>query len=51
MATKKIEVLLEVGRFDVDGGVEMTMIQAHINVPKQDSEDLNHEFSACQIIS
>ena len=35
VAAGEMEVLLEVdGRFDVDRGVEMAMIQAHINVQK-----------------
>ena len=32
----EMEVLLEVGRFDVERGVEMTMMHAHINVKKYD---------------
>ena len=31
-----MDVLLEVYGFDVDRSVEMTMIQAHINVQKRD---------------
>ena len=31
-----MEVLLEVGRFDMDGGVELTMIHAYIDVQKCD---------------
>ena len=36
MAARKIEVLLEVGRFDMDGGVELTMIHTYMNVQKCD---------------
>ena len=32
----KMEILLEVGSFDVDGGVEMTLIQVYIDVQKHD---------------
>jgi hypothetical protein len=32
MAAGEMEVLLEVGRFDMDGGVELTMINANIDV-------------------
>jgi hypothetical protein len=32
----KMEVLLEVGSFDVDGGVEMAMTQVHTNIQKCD---------------
>ena len=38
VAVGEIMVLLEVGRFDVDGGVEMIMIQVHINVQKHGLE-------------
>ena len=31
-----MEVLLEISGYDVDGGVEMTVIQVHINVQKSD---------------
>ena len=31
-----MEVLLEVGRSDMDGGVELTMIHTYINVQKCD---------------
>jgi hypothetical protein len=31
-----MEVLLEVGGFDMDRGVELTLIQAYINVQKCD---------------
>ena len=31
-----MKVLLKVGRFHIDGGVEMTMIQMHIHVHKCD---------------
>ena len=34
MAAREIEVLLEVGGFVVDGGVEMIIIQVHIDVQK-----------------
>ena len=34
VAAGETELLLEVGGFDVDEGVEMTMIQVHINVQK-----------------
>jgi hypothetical protein len=33
----EMEVLLEVGEFDIDGCVEMTMIRTNINVQKFDS--------------
>ena len=33
-----MEVLLEVGGFDMDGGVEITKTQAHIDIQKQDFE-------------
>ena len=33
---KNREVLLEVGRFHMDGGVELTMIHTYINVQKCD---------------
>ena len=36
MSTGEMEVLLEVGAFDVDGVVEMTIIQAHMDVQKCD---------------
>ena len=36
MATREMEVLLEVGGFDMDSGVELTISQAHINVQKHD---------------
>ena len=36
MATRDLEVLLEVGGFEMDGGVEMTLIQAYIDVQKCD---------------
>ena len=36
MAAAKMEVLLEVGRFDMDRGVELTMIHTYINVQKCD---------------
>ena len=36
MVAGEMEILLEVGRFHVDGDVEMTMIQAHIDVQKHD---------------
>ena len=36
MAAGKMEVLLEVGRFDMDGGVELTMIHTYIDVQKCD---------------
>ena len=36
MVTGKMEVLLEVGGFDMDGGMEMTMTEAHIDVQKCD---------------
>jgi hypothetical protein len=29
-----MEVLMEVGRFDMNGGVELTMIHVHIDVQK-----------------
>ena len=32
----EMEVLLEVGRFDMDGGVELTMIHTYIDVQKCD---------------
>jgi hypothetical protein len=32
----EMEVLLKVGRFNMDRSVQMTMIQAHINVQKCD---------------
>ena len=32
----EVLVLLEVGWFDMDGGVEMTLIQAYIDVQKCD---------------
>ena len=31
-----MEVLLEVGRFDIDGGVELTMIHTYIDIQKCD---------------
>ena len=31
-----MEVLLEVGRFEMDGGVELTMIHMHIDIQKCD---------------
>ena len=34
MAAREIEVLLEVGGFDMDGSVEMTMTQAHVDFQK-----------------
>ena len=36
MAAGKMEILLEVGRLDMDGGVELTMIHMHIDVQKCD---------------
>jgi hypothetical protein len=36
VAVREIEVLLEVGGFEVYGGVEMTMTQVHINVHNRD---------------
>ena len=36
MAAGETELLLEVGRFDMDGGVEMTLIQTHIDFQKRD---------------
>ena len=36
MAAGKMEVLLEVGRFDMDGGVELTMIHTYIDIQKCD---------------
>ena len=36
MATGKMEVLLEVGRFYIDKGVELTMIHTYIDVQKCD---------------
>ena len=36
MAAEKTEVLLEVGRFDMDGGMELTMIHTYIDVQKCD---------------
>ena len=36
MAAGKMEVLLEVGRFDMDGGMEQTMIHMYIDVQKCD---------------
>ena len=36
MAAREMEVLLEVGGFDMDGGVKMTLTQAHIDVQKCD---------------
>ena len=38
IAATEMEVLLEVGEFDVDGGVEMTMIQALTDILKRDLE-------------
>ena len=35
LAAREVEVLLEVGGFDVDGGVEISMIQVHIDVQKR----------------
>ena len=31
MAAEKMKVLMEVGRFDMDGGVELTMIHTYID--------------------
>ena len=36
MAAGKMEVMLEIGGFDMDGGVELTMIHTYINVKKCD---------------
>lgn len=36
MSVGEMELLLEVGGFDVDRGVEITMTQVHINVQKYD---------------
>ena len=36
MAAGEMEVLLEVGRSDMDGGVELTMIHTYIDVQKCD---------------
>ena len=36
MAAREVEVLSEVCGFDMDGGVKMTMTQAHINIQKHD---------------
>ena len=36
MAAGKMEVLLEVGRFKMDEGVELTMIHTYINIQKCD---------------
>ena len=33
---RQLEILLVVGSFDVDGGVEMTLIQVYIDVQKHD---------------
>ena len=38
MAAGEMEVLFEVGRFDMDRGVELTMIHAYIDVQKCDFE-------------
>jgi hypothetical protein len=40
-------VLLEVGGFDVDRSVEMTMIQVHINAQK---DDLGREISQLNLM-
>ena len=36
MAAGEMGVLLEVGRFDMDGGLELTMIHTYIDVQKCD---------------
>ena len=36
VATMVVEILLEVGRFDMDGGMELTMIKVHINIQESD---------------
>ena len=36
MAAGEMEVMLEVGGFDMDGGVELTMIHVYIDVQKSD---------------
>ena len=36
MAAREVEVLSEVCGFDMDGGVKMTMTQAHINIQKHE---------------
>jgi hypothetical protein len=43
VATGEMEILLEIGGFDVDGDVEMTMIQAHMT-----SRVLTWEEEICQ---
>ena len=44
VAAGEMEVLLKVGRSDVDRGVKMTMIQAYINIHKSDLEGVK-----CQV--
>ena len=34
MAPGEMEVLMEIGRFDMDGGVELAMIQTYIEIQK-----------------
>ena len=36
MAIGELEMVLDIGGFDVDRGVEMTLIQRHINIQKRD---------------
>ena len=36
MAAGEVEVLLKVAVFDMDGDLEMTMIQVHIDIQKHD---------------
>ena len=36
MTAEEMEVLLEVGGFDMDGGVELTLIQTYIDFQKCD---------------
>ena len=44
-----MEVLLEVGRFDMDGGVELTMIHTYIDVQKCDFGGGSHDCQhVCQ---
>ena len=45
MATGDMEVLLEVNKFDVDRDVEMTMIQAYIDIQKGEGwRSISSEF-------
>ena len=52
MAAGEMKVLLEVGGFDIEKGVEMTMIQEHIHIQKHDFQggDILSEFDGIVVV-